>query len=41
MAVLTKNQINAGHWYTADGEPAHRIATADGAGERVTTIRDA
>jgi len=41
MAVLTKNQIKAGHWYQPDGTPAHRIATADGAGERVTTIRDA
>ena len=41
MAVLTKNQIKAGHWYQPDGTPAHRMATADGGGERVTTIRDA
>ncbi len=41
MAVLSKNQIKAGHWYLPDGTPAHRMPTADGAGERVTTIRDA
>ncbi len=41
MAVLTKNQIKGGHWYRADGTPAHRMQTADGAGERVTTLRDA
>ncbi|MCE9615068.1 MAG: PD-(D/E)XK nuclease family protein [Lentisphaerae bacterium] len=41
MAVLTKNQIKAGHWYGADGTPMHRLPTADGGGERVTTIRDA
>ncbi|MDD5706540.1 MAG: hypothetical protein PHR35_11485 [Kiritimatiellae bacterium] len=41
MAVLTKNVIKAGHWYLPDGTPAHRMATADGGGERVTTIRDA
>lgn len=41
MAVLTKNQIKAGHWYAADGTPMHRIPTADGLGERITTIRDA
>jgi uncharacterized protein YaiE (UPF0345 family) len=41
MAVLSKNIIKAGHWYAPDGTPAHRIPTADGAGERMTTIRDA
>jgi hypothetical protein len=41
MAVLSKNIIKAGHWYKVDGTLAHRIATADGAGERITTIRDA
>ncbi|MCX6995793.1 MAG: hypothetical protein NTV49_01590 [Kiritimatiellaeota bacterium] len=41
MAVLTKNQIKAGHWYQPDGTPAHRMVTNDGAGERVTTIKDA
>jgi len=41
MAVLTKNQIKAGHWYAVDGTPMHRLPTADGAGERITTIRDA
>jgi hypothetical protein len=41
MAVLNKNTIKAGHWYMADGTPAHRMATADGNGERITTIRDA
>ncbi len=41
MAVLNKNTIKAGHWYMADGTPAHRMPTADGNGERITTIRDA
>ena len=41
MAVLTKNIIKAGHWYAQDGTPMHRLPTADGAGERITTIRDA
>ncbi len=41
MAVLSKNKIKGGHWYAPDGSPAHRMTTADGAGERVTTIRDA
>ena len=41
MAVLSKNKFKAGHWYKADGTPAHRMLTADGSGERVTTIRDA
>ncbi|MCP5524105.1 MAG: hypothetical protein H7A46_21415 [Verrucomicrobiales bacterium] len=41
MAVLTKNRIPAGHWYRADGTPLHRLPTADGSGERATTIRDA
>ena len=41
MAVLTKNKFKSGHWYRPDGTPAHRLPTADGAGERTTTIRDA
>jgi hypothetical protein len=41
MAVLTRLQIKAGHWYAPDGRPMHRLPTADGAGERMTTIRDA
>jgi hypothetical protein len=41
MAVLTKNKIPSGHWYRTDGMPVHRLPTADGRGERPTTIRDA
>jgi len=41
MAVLTRNKIPAGHWYRVDGTPVHRMPTADGSGERPTTIRDA
>ncbi len=41
MAVLSKNTIKAGHWYAPDGTPMHRMPTADGSGERITTIRDA
>jgi hypothetical protein len=41
MAVLTKTKAPAGHWYRADGTPVHRLPTADGSGERATTIKDA
>jgi hypothetical protein len=41
MAVLSKTKIPGGHWYKPDGTPAHRMLTADGNGERATTIRDA
>jgi len=41
MAVLSKNKVPAGHWYKHDGTPVHRLPTADGRGERPTTIRDA
>ena len=41
MAVLSKTKIPGGHWYKKDGTPAHRTLTADGSGERATTIRDA
>jgi len=41
MAILTKGQIKGGHWYTADGTPMHKMRTADGSGERATTIKDA
>ena len=32
---------DGGHWYTASGVPCHRIAKANGDGERNTTLRDA
>jgi hypothetical protein len=41
MALLTKNKRASGHWYKRDGTPVHRIATADGRGERPTTLADA
>jgi len=41
MAVLSKNKIKGGHWYAPDGAPWHRMLTADGSGERATTLRDA
>ena len=41
MAVLSKTKIPGGHWYRPDGTPAHRMLTADGSGQRATTIRDA
>jgi hypothetical protein len=41
MAILTQNKIKAGHWYTADGKPMHRMPTARGDGDRSTTIKDA
>lgn len=41
MAVLSKNKFSGGHWYQKDGSPMHRLPTADGSGERATTIRDA
>lgn len=41
MAILTKNQVKSSHWYTRDGVPMHRIAKADGSGDRATTITDA
>ncbi len=41
MAVLTKSKVPSGHWYRADGTPVHKLPTADGTGERPTTLRDA
>ncbi len=41
MAILTKGQMKGQHWYTADGLPMHKMRTADGSGERATTIKDA
>jgi hypothetical protein len=41
MAVLTKSTMKTGHWYAPDGAPRHRLPTADGGGERMTTIKDA
>jgi hypothetical protein len=41
MAVLSKNQMKSGHWYTREGLPMHRLPMANGIGERVTTIKDA
>jgi hypothetical protein len=41
MAVLSKSKIPGGHWYAKDGTPRHKVLTADGSGERATTIRDA
>jgi hypothetical protein len=41
MAVLSKTKVQGGHWYRADGAPVHKLPTADGSGERATTIRDA
>jgi hypothetical protein len=41
MAVLTKAKVPSGHWYRSDGTPAHKLPTADGRGERATTVRDA
>ncbi|MCP5523713.1 MAG: hypothetical protein H7A46_19425 [Verrucomicrobiales bacterium] len=41
MAILTKNKGAGGHWYRADGTPVHRLPTADGSGDRATTLRDA
>ena len=41
MAVLTKSKVPSGHWYRCDGTPVHRLPTADGQGERPTTLRDA
>jgi hypothetical protein len=41
MAVLTKDKAPSGHWYQTDGTPLHRLPTADGRGERATTLADA
>ncbi len=41
MAVLSKSKVPSGHWYAPDGTPVHKLPTADGKGERPTTIRDA
>lgn len=41
MAVLTKTKSPSSHWYYDDGRPAHKLPTADGSGERPTTLRDA
>jgi len=41
MAILSKSKVPSSHWYRADGTPVHKLPTADGRGERSTTIRDA
>jgi len=41
MAILTRNMVKSSHWYTREGAPMHRIAKADGSGDRATTITDA
>lgn len=41
MAILTQNKIKAGHWYSPDGKPMHRMPTVRGDGDRATTIKDA
>jgi len=41
MAILTKNKAQSNHWYKEDGTPVHKIPTADGSGERPTTLKDA
>lgn len=41
MAILSKSKTASGHWYRIDGTPVHRLPTADGQGERPTTLRDA
>ena len=41
MAVLSKSKVPSSHWYKLDGTPVHKLPTADGRGERPTTIRDA
>jgi hypothetical protein len=41
MAVLTKSKSPGSHWYRGDGTPVHKLPTADGSGERPTTLRDA
>ncbi|HNU50178.1 MAG TPA: PD-(D/E)XK nuclease family protein [Verrucomicrobiota bacterium] len=41
MAILTKSKVPSGHWYRSDGTPVHKLPTADGRGERATTIGDA
>jgi hypothetical protein len=41
MAILTPNRESGSHWYTLDGRPMHKVPTADGRGERNTTLRDA
>jgi hypothetical protein len=41
MAILSKPEIKASHWYTNEGKAMHSVTKADGEGERPTTIRDA
>ena len=41
MAILTKSKVRSGHWYRPHGTPAHKMRTADGRGERATTIGNA
>lgn len=41
MAVLSKSKVPSSHWYRSDGTPVHKLPTADGRGERPTTIKDA
>ena len=38
---MQENKSEAGHWYTADGEPAYTVERSDGKGYRNTTLRDA
>ncbi len=41
MAILSKVKTASSHWYRIDGTPVHKLPTADGRGERPTTIKDA
>jgi hypothetical protein len=43
MAVLSSGNsgVKNSHWYTREGEPAHRMAKASGEGDRATTLKDA
>lgn len=41
MAVLTKSTFAGAHWYTTDGQPAHKMPRKNGEGDRATTLADA
>jgi hypothetical protein len=41
MAIITRPAQNGSHWYKADGQPAHEVPSANGDGNRPTTLRDA
>jgi len=41
MAVLAKERQSSSHWYTHEGEPAHKQPKAKGGGLRPTTLADA